>query len=55
MNAKPDIPLPDKTATAPEAEKGWKTAMRKAMQQKTKAAEADSMRMEIVHKKTPMK
>jgi hypothetical protein len=29
-NAEPDAPLPDETAAAPEAEKGWRTATSKA-------------------------
>jgi hypothetical protein len=51
-NAEPDMPLPDKTAATPEAEKGWRTAMNKAMRRKMKGAEVDNMRMEMAHKKT---
>jgi hypothetical protein len=55
MNAEPDAPLPDETATAPEAEKGWKTMTRKATRRKTNTAEADNTRMETVCEKTPTK
>jgi hypothetical protein len=55
MNAEPDAPLPDETAAALEAEKAWKTATRKAMRWKTKAAEADNTRMETAREKTPTK
>jgi hypothetical protein len=55
MNAEPNMPLPDETATTPEAKKGWWTATSKAIQQKMKAAEVDNMRMEMACKKTPMK
>jgi hypothetical protein len=54
-NAEPNVPLPDETAAAPEAEKGWKTATRKATRWKMKAAEADNMRMETAREKTPTK
>jgi hypothetical protein len=54
-NAEPNAPLPDKTAAAPEAEKGWRTAMSKATRWKTKAARADNTRMETAHEKTPTK
>jgi hypothetical protein len=54
-NAKPDVPLPDETTAAPEAEKGWKTVTRMATQWKTKAAEAENMRMETACQKTPTK
>jgi hypothetical protein len=55
INTEPDAPLPNETTAALEAEKGWQTMTSKAMQQKTKAAEADNMRTETVCKKTPMK
>jgi hypothetical protein len=55
MNAKPDAPLPNETAAAPEAKQGWRTATSKATQWKTKAAKADNMRMEMVYEKTPTK
>jgi hypothetical protein len=54
-NAEPDVPLPDETATAPEAEKGWRTTTSKAMRWKTKAAEADNTRTETAPEKTPTK
>jgi hypothetical protein len=55
MNAEPDAPLPDETAAAPEAEKGWWTVTSKATRRKTKAAEADNTRMETAREKTPTK
>jgi hypothetical protein len=55
MNAKHDVPLSDKTTATPEAEKGWWTTISKAMQWKTKAADADNMSMETACKKTLMK
>jgi hypothetical protein len=54
-NAEPDAPLPDETAAAPEAEKGWRTATSKATRRKTKAAQADNTRMETAREKTPTK
>jgi hypothetical protein len=54
-NTEPDAPLPNETAAAPEAEKGWRTATSQATRQKTKAAEADNTRMETAREKTPTK
>jgi hypothetical protein len=49
------VPLPDETAAAPEAEKGWRTATSKATRWKTKAANADNTRTETAREKTPTK
>jgi hypothetical protein len=55
MNIEPDAPLPDETAAAPEAEKGWWTATSKATRWKMKAAKADNTRTETAREKTPTK
>jgi hypothetical protein len=54
-NAEPEAPLPEETAAAPEAEKGWRTATSKATRWKMKAAEADNTRTETAREKTPRK
>jgi hypothetical protein len=54
-NAEPDAPLPDETAAAPEAKKGWRTATSNATRRKMKAAKADNTRTETAREKTPTK